>query len=99
MNKIRSIGFATIFTIVCVTAITLYAELSESFKNILKSITGHHWITKSIFSVVLFFGIYFFSKISDEKIDILREVKKIIWITLFCSLALFFFFLWHYLNR
>ncbi len=99
MNKIKSMGFATIFTIVFVTAITLYAEVSESFKNILKSITGHHWITKSLFSVIMFFGIYFFSKLSDEKVDILKEVRKIIWTTLLCSLALFFFFLWHYLNR
>ncbi len=99
MKKIKSMSFATIFVITFVTAITIFAELSEGFKNILKSITGHHWITKSVFSFILFFGIYFFSKFSDEKIDILKEVRKIIRITLLCSLALFFFFLWHYLNR
>ncbi len=99
MKKIKSMGFATTFVIVFITAITLFAELFEGFKNILKSITGHHWITKSVFSFVLFFGIYFFSKFSDEKIDILKEVRKIVWSVLLCSLALFFFFLWHYLNR
>jgi hypothetical protein len=98
MNRINSVSVATIFTIILTTIVTIYAEFSEGFKTFLKSLTGHHWITKSVFSVVVFFAFYLFIKKSDKKIDILREVWKVILVTLLCSLVLFFFFVWHYLK-
>ncbi len=99
MKRIRSMNFATIFTIIVIALVTIFAELSEGFKNILKSITGHHWITKSLLAFVLFFGIYFIFKKSDKDLDVLAESWKLIWITLLASLVLFGFFSWHYFAK
>jgi hypothetical protein len=98
MNRINSVSVATIFTIILTTIVTIYAEFSEGFKTFLKSLIGHHWITKSVLSIVVFFAFYLFIKKSDKKIDILGEVWKVILVTLLCSLVLFFFFAWHYLK-
>lgn len=98
MKRIRSMSFATIITIIAVTVITVIAELSEGFKNSLKALTGHHWITKSVFAFVLFFAVYLFVKRSDDKVDALYESWHIIWVTLLASLVLFGFYLWHFLS-
>ena len=98
MKRIRSMSFATIVTIIFVTVVTIAAEFSEVFKNFLKSITGHHWITKSVMAFVLFFAVYLFVKKSDDKVDALTESWHIIWITLLASLVLFGFFLWEFLS-
>ncbi len=97
MKRIKSMGFSTVFVVFFLTFITIYAELSEGFKNILKSLSGHHWITKSIISFVLFFLVYFFTNRSDEKINPLHESWRIIWVTLLCSLIILGFFIWHFL--
>ncbi len=98
MKRIRSMSFATSITVIAITLVTVFAELSEGFKNVLKAITGHHWITKSLLSVIIFFGVYFFVKRSDDKVDALAESWKVIWITLLASLVLFGFFLWEFLS-
>ena len=98
MKRIRSMSFATIVTVATITIITIIAELSEGFKNALKSVTGHHWITKSVIAFILFFGVYIFVKRSDDKIKPLQEAWTIIWITLLASLILFGFYLWHFLS-
>jgi len=98
MKRIRSMSFATIVTVVAITIITIIAELSEGFKNFLKAITGHHWITKSVLAFVLFFAVYLFIKKSDDKVDALAESWRVIWITLLASLILFGFFLWEFLS-
>ena len=98
MKRIRSMSFATIVTVVAITIITIIAELSEGFRSSLKSVTGHHWITKSVIAFILFFGVYLFVKRSDDKIDVLAESWKVIWITLLASLVLFGFYLWHFLS-
>lgn len=47
-------AIAAVKTIFTITVVTLVAELSVPFKDWLKSITGHHWITKSWLSVIVF---------------------------------------------
>lgn len=98
MKRIRSMSFATIVTIIAITLITIVAEFSEGFKNALKAVTGHHWITKSALAFVLFFAVYFFVKKSDDKVDALAESWHVIWVTLLASLVLFVFYLWHFLS-
>ena len=98
MKRIRSMSFATIATVVVTTIVTIAAELSEGFKNALKAVTGHHWITKSVLAFVLFFAVYLFVKKSDDGVDALAESWKVIWITLLASLILFGFFLLEFLS-
>lgn len=57
MNRLSlaiSSAYASVITIVAMAAITIGAELSPSFKDMLKSWSGHHWRTKSYLTVMLF---------------------------------------------
>lgn len=99
MKRIRSMSLALILTVVFISAVTIAGELSEGVKNILKALTGHHWITKSLLSLILFFGTYIFVKKSDDKIDILRESKRIFWVIILACAILFGFFLWDAMFR
>ncbi|MSS74129.1 hypothetical protein EXS72_00610 [Candidatus Pacearchaeota archaeon] len=96
MTRVRSMNLALIVTTIVVTLVTIFAELLSGFKDFLKSISGHHWTTKSWLSIILFFGIYFFVKLSDKNLDIQKETKKVILVILISMLLLFAFFIWHY---
>ena len=98
MKRIRSMSFATIVTVATITIITIIAELSEGFKNALKSVTGHHWITKSVFSIIFFFSLYFLLVRTDDNLDVLKEVKMIVWVTMISSLIIIGFFAWHFMS-
>ncbi len=59
MNKINLIissAYAAIISSVFVVVVTIWAELSPVLKDWLKSISGHHWTTKSIFTALIFAG-------------------------------------------
>lgn len=91
---------ATKLTVIYVVAITIVAELSPALKAFLKSLTGHHWTTKSISSIALYFLVlfvaYLFSKTpTDDKLN--RSILGLFWFVLVGSLVLFLFFVWHYL--
>lgn len=45
---------AAITSIVFVVVVTIVGELSPEFKALLKGLTSHHWITKSIGSLVVY---------------------------------------------
>lgn len=94
--RVRSMSLSVILSVIVTTAITIWAEFSVPLKDFLKSITGHHWVTKSILSIIIFFGVYLIARPSEKNINILNKTKKVIWVTLICILALLAFFTWHY---
>ena len=49
-----SSAYASAITIAAMASITIWAELSPPFKDMLKSATGHHWRTKSYLTVIIF---------------------------------------------
>ena len=94
--NIKALTISTIITVMAITLITIIGELSEPFKNLLKDISGHHWLTKSIFSLILFIALYFlFLKIKDYKE---YNTKDVVITVVLSSLALFLFFTWHFFN-
>lgn len=63
MNKIKNAyaaAWSAILTIILVVLVTILAEIYIPFKSWLASLTGHHWITKSLLtaSFVVFFVIF-----------------------------------------
>lgn len=54
MKNVKTLSISTIVSIGIVTLITIIGEFSEAFKNGLKAMTGHHWVTKSIIGIVVF---------------------------------------------
>ncbi len=98
MIRVKSMSWATKITIAFVTIVTIVAEMVAPFKDFLKSLTGHHWITKSVSSFVLFFVLYYFCRCNEKDVDVLKEVKKVIIYTILGILALSAFFTWHYFS-
>jgi hypothetical protein len=92
----RSISFASIFTILVMTAIFLLGEVSHSFMVLLTALTGNHWVTKNFLSVILFAAsLAFFStrRSSGEKPD--GDSKLLLWVgavAVACSIVLLAFF-------
>lgn len=78
MNKLKSIyssAYSAAITILVVTAVTIGAELSASFKNWLVTLSGHHWVTKSYLSLIafaLFYALFFLTRKSVSE----RTAKK-----------------------
>lgn len=88
MEKLKSIyasSYSASLAIIVVTFMTLYAELSPSFKSWLAEFTGHHWVTKSLITVlayILFFVVFrFMKKIVNES-----NTKMSVFILLICSI-------------
>mgnify|MGYP001615390955 FL=1 len=68
---------AAILTIVFIVGITLWAELSVPLKDWLKSISGHHWTSKSILSMLLFIiALLLFYGLSRQWKDDDQKLKK-----------------------
>jgi hypothetical protein len=86
---------AAALTIALIAVATIGSELSGSFKQLLSSIGGHHWIGKSVLSVV-FFGLLYlvFSKVSDDNLA-LRDTGVLIGTVLISGLAILGFYVLH----
>ena len=54
MKNIKAFSISTIVSTVIITLSAIIEELSVSFKNSLKVMTGHPWITQSIIGIVSF---------------------------------------------
>jgi hypothetical protein len=59
-KELHAATIAAMVSIIFVVLSTLYSEMSASFKALLTSTFGHHWIAKSVLSVVLFVLAYYF---------------------------------------
>lgn len=104
MNKfklVKSSAYAAVLTIVFVTVLTIWAELSLPIKDGLKSISGHHWTTKSIFSVLFFIVIFlklnYFSKTASAE-DVRESLYALITFTIVGIFALTLFFAGHHFH-
>ena len=96
MKNIKAISISTCTVIVVVTFLTIISELSSPFKSFLASLTGHHWVTKSVISVVLFFVLYFLLSKVEDNLDVLKEATIVIIVTILGSLTIFGFYVWHF---
>jgi len=103
MDKLKSIyasAYSSVVTITAVVLITVSAELSVPFKEFLKSLTGHHWVTKSWFSLIvfaLFFAIFFFAKktVSDWQTQKALNILQLF--AVFGFLAILGFYIYEFL--
>jgi len=94
MNS-KAITRAAAATIALIALATIGSELSATFKQLLSSIGGHHWIGKSVLSIV-FFGLLYmvFSKVSDHRFT-LRDTGLLIGTVIISGLAILSFYVMH----
>jgi membrane-bound metal-dependent hydrolase YbcI (DUF457 family) len=97
MKNIKAFSISTIVSTVIITLSAIIEELSVSFKNSLKVMTGHPWITQSIIGIVSFviLSIIFCNIFKPDD----KNLAKYIWSTFFtalaCTIILLLFFVFH----
>ncbi|MBI2063265.1 MAG: hypothetical protein HYT61_03475 [Candidatus Yanofskybacteria bacterium] len=103
MNKVKltySSSIAAALSIVVITAVTIWGELSPSFKTWLAGFTGHHWLTKSALSLIVYFGglAIFYLLPKGANPNTIRGGLIFLIITALAGFSVvFLFFIWHYL--
>ena len=102
MNRLKLVfasSIASIVAVLFVVVVTIWAELAAPFKDALKNLSGHHWITKSIgvmlIYLIVFAAIVFLRKeVRPETAR--RSVGWLMWMSVIGILAIFLFYAWHY---
>ncbi len=98
MMNVRALNRSAIATIVFITLLTILAELWAGLKGFLAAVTGHHWVTKSVFALVVFTAVYLLSPKSKDTEDPARLVAYSLGAAVLGSLAIFLFFVVHFLG-
>jgi len=103
MDKLKSIyasAYSAAITIAAIVAMTIGAELSASFKNLLTALTGHHWISKSLISIlvfILFFGVIQYSRKSVNESRTRKALSVLVIFTIVGFLAILGFYVYEFL--
>ena len=53
-SKVAAFFLSAVITIIILGSMIIIDEQNTAFKAFLASLTGHHWVTKSVFAAVLF---------------------------------------------
>src|SRR3989344_5674176 len=89
MKNYKATAISTIITEAIIVFLTLFSEMSEGFKNLLKTMSGHHWTSKGIIALILFFALYFaLRRIKAKENDIWKYTKYVFWSTIVFSLII-----------
>jgi len=92
----KALTRAAMVTIAWVAVVTIFSELSGSFKMLLSTVGGHHWIGKSVLSIVTFGLLYLvFSRFGDDKLS-LRDTWWLIGTVVISGLAILISYLLHF---
>ncbi|MEK6836417.1 MAG: hypothetical protein AABX94_01980 [Nanoarchaeota archaeon] len=98
MKNIKSMSISTIIIIIITVILTIWADLSKPLKDFLASLSGHHWVTKSLIAIILFIFLNFIlSKSINQEKNVFHEVKKVIWTTVIGIITISGFYILHYL--
>ena len=101
MNKLRSAFASAVAASVAVAVavvITVWAEFSPALKATLKSITGHHWVTKSYLTMLVYAAIMaaiYFKVPNPSPVKMIKSLNYLIALAFAGSIILIVFFLWH----
>ena len=100
-NSVRASARAATLVIVFVVVITIAAEMSAPLKSALASMTGHHWVTKSVASVLLYALAFAFFARSSAPVrpdQAARSVRLLVATSFAGAAVLTGYFLWHFLS-
>ena len=70
---------SAVLTVVIIGSLIVVHEQDIAFKTFLNSLTGHHWLTKSVFAAVLFplFSIAFYFVLKNQKVNSVLRAKNV----------------------
>ena len=98
LKLIYSSAIASQVAVVFAVIITICAEMNSGLKDWLKSVTGHHWSTKSyltmlFYSLVFSYAYMVFKNINGGKVK--RAMYNLGWLAVAGAVVLVGFFFWH----
>lgn len=97
--SIRAYTYAVHAVIWFVVLTTVLAELSPAFKEFLAGTFGHHWLAKSDLSVILFIAVALIFRRTEDPQDVTGLVRGVLLSTVLGALAIFVFYLAHFLGK
>lgn len=91
---------SAILTIIAMTVVIIVSEVSTAFNDFLKSISGHHWRTKSYLTVLLFVVLTLIFRAGLRKdpneTAVVRVLRFLILTTILCVVVVTGFFVYLY---
>jgi len=97
MKNIKVFSISAMASIVAITVFTIIGELAAPFKDALKAMTGHHWISKSILAVVIFLVLglilKYTAKANNEASG--KYIWGVFWTAIIGSIVLLLYFIIH----
>ncbi len=97
MKNIKALSISAMVSFGVVTLFTIIGELAAPFKDLLKAMSGHHWISKSIIGMVLFIVLTiilsYTTKSDNENSG--KYMWGVFWTTLGGSLIMLVYFIIH----
>jgi hypothetical protein len=100
-NKIAAAAWSASITMIVMVAVIITGEYVASFNAFLASLTGHHWVTKSVFEVVLFvvlFVVFAFMMKKDKKAP-MKGVMPTFIVGLASIAVLVVFYVLHFMGK
>ena len=77
----RAVAFllSAVLTVIVVGSLIVLDEQNTAFKAFMNSLTGHHWVTKSIFAAVLFplFSVVFYFALKNQKVSNMLRARNV----------------------
>lgn len=98
MPNSKALVRATVGVVWLVVVMTIAAELSAPFKALLAETFTHHWIGKGVISAVAFVVFYAIFSRARESDSVSRDAWKVVWSVVLGGLAIFLFYLWHFIS-
>ena len=80
--RLTALYLAGVFSVLVIGSVMIAHEISNPFRQILVSLTGHHWVTVSILSIPIFlFLLIFFSFVvrSENAVRTLKADAPVFW--------------------
>lgn len=95
----RALVYACHTAIWFVALITVAAERSSAVKNLLASLTGHHWTAKGSIALALFILVSLVFAKKEDPQDVSGLVKGVLVSAVSGALVIFVFYLLHYFGK
>lgn len=96
--SIQAFSYAVHAAVWFIVLATVAAELLPPVKEVLAGGFGHHWVAKSDIAVLLFIAVALLFRNAQDPEDIRATVRGVILSTSAGALAVFGFYLGHYLG-
>ena len=93
-----ALAYATIGVIWLIVGVTIWAEQQESFKTLLASLAGHHWVGKSIIATIAFVLLYMLMRRKGESKNTLTLMLLVCASAIAGGIVIFSFYVGHYLT-